>query len=315
MNTTAHFTWLDLQAPQIQQAIQTPTACLLLIDPQQHNADALARQLIAASLCENKQSGGCGNCQACRLRIANTHPDIITAQDILNVESVRELIAKISQTPSISAHRFIYLKNIDRYHENALNALLKTLEEPSKHNHFILSAQSRRAVKATILSRAQTYQVPQPNATQAVEYLIAQGIAAEQAQQLISLYRNPFLAYTQREQKSPLQLFSAFIRYCAQPRHERQFLHSLDSIAPEQLLEQLCFQCEQLIRWIQLDSPPQNWHNHANDEALLEMIDINRIHHFYAALCQLRRNRQALNWSLQSKTLLLHHMETRNPSL
>lgn len=313
-----HYPWTSLAAPQLQQAIEQPTACLLLIDPQQDNADALARQLIAASLCENRSQGkACGQCHPCRLRQANTHPDIIIAHDTLNIEAVRELIAKLSNTPSIGKHRFIYLKNIDKYFESALNSLLKTLEEPSPHNHFILSAPSRRAVKATILSRSQSYQVPQADPAQARDWLITQGIDSAEAEQLLALYRNnPFLAYAQREQANPLALFTDFIHYCAQPKQQRQFLQILDNYPPEEQLDLLSYQCERLIAWIQLDSTPQNWQNSAQHIEQLAQIDIHRIHHLYAALCKLRRSkRQPLNWSLQSKTLLLHHMETRNPIL
>lgn len=313
------YPWTSLNAPQLQQALKKPTACLLFIDPQQHNADALAELLIAASLCEHideQRLSPCNQCHNCRLRLAGTHPDILFFTQVLNIESVRELIGKLSNTPSIGKKRFIYLKNIDKYYESALNALLKTLEEPSAHNHFILSAQSKRAVKATILSRSQSYLVPQATFPQAQTWLGAQGIEAQHASTLLNLYRhNPFLAYEKREQANPLTHFSAFIEYCANPRHERQFLQALDSIAAEEMLNLLTFYCEQLIALQQLDSPPQNWQNPPN-HALLAEIDVNRIHHLYAALCKLRRNqRQQLNWHLQSKTLLLHHMETRNPTL
>lgn len=319
MPSITSYPWTSLAAPQLQQALKHPTACLLFIDPQQHNADALAQALIASSLCEhiNSDSTPCNQCHACRLRIANTHPDILIHQTILTIETIRDLINTLSHTPSIGNKRFIYLKNIDKYYESALNALLKTLEEPSAHNHFILSAQSKRAVKPTILSRAQSYHVPQPNHTQAQEWLQTQGIDSQHASALLNLYRNnPFLAYEKREQENPLNLLNDFIRYCANPQHERQFLQQLNHIAPEETLNLLCFQCEQLIALIQLDSAPQNWQNPPRNLETLAMIDINRIHHLYAALCKLRRNtRQALNWHLQSKTLLLHHMETRNPTL
>ncbi len=49
------------------------------------------------------------------------------------------------------------IENIDRLHESARNALLKTLEEPPHGVYFVLTTQRRGAVMQTILSRARAY--------------------------------------------------------------------------------------------------------------------------------------------------------------
>lgn len=319
------YPWTNLQHPTLQSYLNTPINCLLLTDPQRENAHALAAKLMCATHCtiHANTEKPCGHCQHCHLNAQNNHPDSLYFEEPLKIATIRELISKIQQTPAVSQHRLIYLGNIDQYNEHALNALLKTLEEPAPYNHFILSAPARRAVKATILSRAQVFATPQPNETQAIDYLQHQGWDKQHAAHILTLYHhNPHQTQQYKDQANPLDLLPALANFCRAPARHTAFLDQLETHLPnttqnpQQSLDLLALNLETLIHWIQLDSPPQNWHNSPLSEQELAEIDLMQLHALYAAICRLRRpNRRQIGMAINLKSLLLSHTDTRNPQL
>jgi DNA polymerase III delta prime subunit len=75
--------------------------------------------------------------------------------DTVPVDRIRALSAWART--SGGRHKVAIIENIDRLQESARNALLKTLEEPSRGVTFVLTTTHRAAVISTILSRARTY--------------------------------------------------------------------------------------------------------------------------------------------------------------
>lgn len=322
--------WTDLTVSPLPQLIASPASVLLLIDPQRANADALAASLIRAIQCTGANAKPCGSCQHCQLMKAHpddpnliNHPDIIYRSAPLSTKEVRELTAHSWMTPSVSRRRTIYLGSIDRYHNAAANALLKTLEEPPEYNSFILSAPARRAVKPTILSRAQIYTAPQPSPAQAQTYLENLGWQPEQARALLPIFHhNPHQAIQWHQLPYPLDLLQDLALFAAAPRRHVAFLERLDSCIPynpqnkQQTLDLLLLNLEALIRAIQLDSGAQNWHNSQLSTELKAAQDPIKLHNLHAALCALRRpDRQQIGMAANLKSLLLTHLDTRNPTL
>lgn len=86
-----------------------------------------------------------------------THPDLALYLDNgepFGIEQVRGLLARASQ--SFSSPYFVFvIENLGRLRPEALNALLKSLEEPAHRVIFFLTAHSDEAVLDTVRSRAQ----------------------------------------------------------------------------------------------------------------------------------------------------------------
>lgn len=292
--------WLTLEHPQLKNYIKNAAPCLILIDPQEKNAEYLAKALIAHSLC--KQQNACGQCHPCRLRLAQTHPDIILAQNPLDIQETRELLNRLQQTPSISDKRFIFLKNIDNYHENTLNALLKTLEEPSKHNAFILSAHNKRAVKPTILSRAQSHICQRANHEQALNYLLQKGWQKEKAEHFLKLYQNnPYPLAENPNLEDPLSL-APELKIFLFEKKSQALLQRIDQYPENELIAHITLSLEHLIRMLHLDSASKNWQNQNH---------LHHMHTLHAELSALRGIKQKINQKLQLKHLLLKNY-TRN---
>ena len=138
-----------------------------------HFAKAMANYLLCASPTGNE---ACGQCHACLLNKAGSHPDLFLAQPeepgkAIKVDLIRELNKFVAQTSQMSGRKVVIIEPADAMNINSSNALLKTLEEPSGDTHLILVVDSISSLMATIRSRCQYYEVPAPSAQQTKQYL------------------------------------------------------------------------------------------------------------------------------------------------
>lgn len=116
---------------------------------------SVARILAKAVNCTGEGEKPCGECPNCRAIQNGNFLDVIEIDAASNngVDSVRELRESVNYPPSIG-RRKVYI--IDEAHElttHALNALLKTLEEPPEGVMFILATTDPQKLIQTILSR------------------------------------------------------------------------------------------------------------------------------------------------------------------
>lgn len=145
---------------------QTLAQSILFVGQESSRPLDFAQQLVAASFCESEQKP-CGSCRPCLLLKKNVHPDLLVITQekpgaAIKVEQIRNLQQEVYQTAQCAKHRVIMIHPADELNRAAANALLKVLEEPPRHAHFILIAAHLDTLPATIMSRCQTYQVPEP---------------------------------------------------------------------------------------------------------------------------------------------------------
>ena len=72
--------------------------------------------------------------------------------DTIGIDDVRALQERLYEIPE-GLHRCCLLKNVERLQDEAVNALLKVLEEPPKGLVFILTSSTPEQVLPTLLSR------------------------------------------------------------------------------------------------------------------------------------------------------------------
>lgn len=100
-----------------------------------------------------KTSDACGTCNGCKQSDANAHPDTMS----ITGEKGRIRIKDISLVKTILANtsmkRVVCIPYAEDLLPEASNALLKTLEEPTKNTRFVLCAKSKRSILPTIRSR------------------------------------------------------------------------------------------------------------------------------------------------------------------
>ena len=135
----------------------------------------LARYLAMAAVCSAAHRP-CGECRACHLAKADTHPDIrITAPEDgkknISVAQIRAMRSEAFVKPHSAAHRVFVIDQADTMNEQAQNALLKVLEEPPGTVIFLLIAASRSALLDTVLSRCTVFSLSPPDQAAAFSYL------------------------------------------------------------------------------------------------------------------------------------------------
>lgn len=116
----------------------------------------LAEKLAARLLCE--QHAGCGECHACRMLSAGSHPDmhrvsLLEEKRDINIEQIRDVLEFLSLSGAESERRVVILDDAERLNGQAANALLKGLEEPSPGSLMLIVCADIMKLPATIRSR------------------------------------------------------------------------------------------------------------------------------------------------------------------
>ena len=120
-----------------------------------------AKELAKAIVCTGAQKP-CGGCRGCKKADSGNHPDIhLLEKDeksaFIKVDAVRALKEQAMLLPNDGDHSVFIVLEAQNMNVQAQNALLKILEEPAGHVHFILTAESKAALLETIRSRATGY--------------------------------------------------------------------------------------------------------------------------------------------------------------
>ena len=143
---------------------------------------SLAARAFAAGLLCGQQ--GCGECQSCRQVAAGAHADLLLVRpDGLSygVRQTRELVLKAAAAPVYGRWRIVLFEDADRCTEQAANALLKAIEEPSTRTVWLLCAPYADDLPTTIRSRCRLVSLVTPRTSAVTEVLKREGIPAERA--------------------------------------------------------------------------------------------------------------------------------------
>lgn len=122
-----------------------------------------AARIVAKALnCTDRRADGepCNECPSCVAITEGTSLDVIEldAASHNKVDDVREIRANVGTVAAAGGARRVYI--LDEAHmlsRAAANALLKTLEEPPEHAHFVLATTEPYKLPDTIRSRAQRF--------------------------------------------------------------------------------------------------------------------------------------------------------------
>ncbi len=170
----------------------------------------VALALAASWLCETTQQGlACGNCDACHMVQAKSHPDFMvllpetlslalgwpldekTQADLdekkrkpskqIKLEAVLDVISFAQRTSSRGQGLVVVIYPAEAMNHVSANALLKSLEEPAGHTRFVLASENSMALLPTIRSRCQSLTLTLPDTASARTWLTEQGVSAADA--------------------------------------------------------------------------------------------------------------------------------------
>lgn len=173
-----------------------PHHAMLIAGPAGLGKSELAEALIASALCSQRRDdfSACGRCKSCLLLAAGSHPDriLITLEarpkpnenklrTELVVDQVRALSQRLSLSSQFGGLQLALIEPAETLNENAANALLKTLEEPTAASVMILVCNDPSRLPATIRSRCQRIDIAIPAREPALEWLQGKGLDAKRA--------------------------------------------------------------------------------------------------------------------------------------
>ena len=117
-----------------------------------------ARSLV----CDEAGSSGqpCGQCVACQQAVRGIHSDIYLIEKPddkknISVEQIRDFIRNLGLSSFLNSYKIGIIKGAESLSQGAVNALLKTLEEPKVKVVVILTVTDLEALPMTIISRSQ----------------------------------------------------------------------------------------------------------------------------------------------------------------
>ena len=116
----------------------------------------------AALQCED---AGCGACHACHTVLSGTHADVTlvrTEKLSIGVDEVRDLVRRSALAPVGRRWQILIVEDADRLTEQACNALLKAIEEPTERTVWMLCAPTVEDVLPTIRSRCRLVTLSTP---------------------------------------------------------------------------------------------------------------------------------------------------------
>lgn len=153
------------------------THAWLFTGPPGSGRSVAARAFAAALQCAD---GGCGACTDCHQALAGTHTDVrfvVPAGLSISVKEMRDLVLRAAGAPVGGRWQVVLIEDADRLTEQASNALLKAIEEPSPRTVFLLCTPSIHPddISVTIRSRCRTVALRTPNAGAIAAMLTAEG--------------------------------------------------------------------------------------------------------------------------------------------
>lgn len=136
----------------------------LFLGPEGVGKESVARALAAALNCAHPREDGdaCGVCPSCKRLLAGTHPDFHLIRPTskerppkITIDQIREFRRVTAYPPVAGGWRVALMKPGEDMKVEAVNALLKTLEEPPPQNLLILTAGVEADLFPTVVSRCQ----------------------------------------------------------------------------------------------------------------------------------------------------------------
>ncbi len=134
----------------------------LFTGPRGTGKTSTARILAKSLNCENRHGDGspCNECFSCQAIIEGTSLDVLEldAASHNSVDDIRDIKVSVTTVASAATSKRVFV--LDEAHmlsKAAGNALLKTLEEPPEHVHFVLATTEPYKLLDTIRSRTQRF--------------------------------------------------------------------------------------------------------------------------------------------------------------
>ncbi len=192
----------DRQVAMLRREAARPAGAYLFVGAPGVGKATIARSFAAAVLCPSDAVHDDDEpCRTCRLALAARHPDLVVVEprgrQSLGVDQARETIGASVLAPIEADHKVFLVEEAGSMTEQAANALLKTLEEPSRSTVFVLVSGAESDLPDTVVSRCRTLFFGRVADDELRTGLVSHGVEAGRAGQLTAIAGGrPGLAFT-----------------------------------------------------------------------------------------------------------------------
>lgn len=167
----------------LREELARPSHAYLFVGPASSGKATVARRFAAGLI---------GDDPATVRRVLNgSHPDMMIIEpdgrSAITVDQARRAASQASLSPLEAARKVFLFEEAGIMNDEAANALLKTLEEPSPSTIFILVAESEDDLPETIASRSRTIVLGRVTDDDLVDGLIGLGIEPGRAADVASI--------------------------------------------------------------------------------------------------------------------------------
>ena len=129
-------------------------------------------------LCLSSRDGHpCLQCASCHQLAIGNHPNLVTLDreedsKLVGIEPTRDFISHLNRSVDSDSYCFGLINEASLLNEASANALLKTLEEPSRRAIIVLLADNLEALPKTVVSRSQVFRLRPASSKVLSEYLL-----------------------------------------------------------------------------------------------------------------------------------------------
>lgn len=203
---------------------------ILLNSPNEVPVFDIAKYIAKYFFCSNNDFP-CNTCVNCKQIDNNEFLDLIiidgSSKNILK-EEISSLIERFSKKSVDNYEFYIYIINLaEKMTKEAINALLKFLEEPSLNVHAILTTKNISKVIPTIVSRCQTINLVLSSKDEIIEKCLIKGVDIEDAEILSNFFVDEetiFNKYKNKEYIEMKELTKIYLTTLLSSFDEAQFI-------------------------------------------------------------------------------------------
>ena len=159
----------------------------------------IATFLAKSLLCDDPSPLACNNCISCLRVDDNNYPDCIILdgeEKLISKDAVDNISTQFEKTPLENKGIMVYVLNgIEYMREEAINSILKFLEEPQEGVYAFLTTNNENTILPTIVSRCQTFHLKSIDRNVVIEQAIDLGVERTDAELLSYFYNDGELIY------------------------------------------------------------------------------------------------------------------------
>ena len=157
----------------------------------------VAKFLAKSILCDNPSPLACDNCITCMRVDDGNYPDFIVydgSKASIKKEEVEYVETQFENTAFETKGIMIYVLHlIENVTEQAINSILKFLEEPGKNVYAFLTTNNENSILPTIISRCQVMHLKLVDRQEVIATAMENGVPQEDAELLSYFYNDPEL--------------------------------------------------------------------------------------------------------------------------